>query len=98
VYQDAQNSLRSSIERKKPSSAAINEAIANNESPIKILKVVLQKKINEITQSNIKLRQSFETQMKIQETRRIYEDLLNDITEAIKRLRKEELHSESHNQ
>ena len=57
--------MRSSIERQKPSSAAINEAIANNESPIKILKVVLQKKINEITQSNIKLRQSFETQMKI---------------------------------
>ena len=37
--------------------------------------------------------------MKIQETRRIYEDLLSDITEAIKRLRKEEHHqSESHNQ
>jgi len=37
------------------------------------------------------LRQSFETQMKIQETRRIYEDLLYDITEAIKRIKRDEL-------
>ena len=38
----------------------------------------------------MRLRQSFENQAKIQETRSIYEDLLSDVIEAISKIQREE--------